>query len=394
MKAIPSDQEKLAVWEAYHQGRPTRVPVRWNVNPRIILLNPVLNPQGYDFESYSHDPRVMLAVQARFWEHVHTQLNRTCDGPMALPARWTFYLDTQNITDGAYFGDPVHYAPGQCPATHPQRTADDIGQFLDEDFPPPLENPWLKERLAFYEALKREAKNFTYLGRRGEVCPFVLGSDGPMTAGVTLMGESFVTLMALDPDPCRRFFDWVVDRSLERKRALQQYMGVKDDPQFLGLADDSVQMIGEQMFEDLVLASHRRWYVQNTAPKRLMHLCGNATRHFELIHRRLGVSSFDTGFPVDHGDLRRRLGPGVEISGGPRVDLLLKGLPGDCAQAAADILRSGIKQGGRFILQEGNNLPPCVPLENLAAVYEVARELGIYDSQLAGSGAGEASNGR
>jgi hypothetical protein len=34
--------------------------------------------------------------------------------------------------------------------------------------------------------------------------------------------------------------------------------------------------------------------------------------------------------------------------------------------------------GGRFILQEANNLPPCVPLANLAAVYETCLEYGQY----------------
>jgi hypothetical protein len=35
--------------------------------------------------------------------------------------------------------------------------------------------------------------------------------------------------------------------------------------------------------------------------------------------------------------------------------------------------------GGRFILQEANNLPPCVPIENLAAVYAVCQEDGRYE---------------
>jgi len=32
-----------------------------------------------------------------------------------------------------------------------------------------------------------------------------------------------------------------------------------------------------------------------------------------------------------------------------------------------EILRSGIKNGGRFILREGNNLPPRTPADNLPA---------------------------
>ena len=37
-----------------------------------------------------------------------------------------------------------------------------------------------------------------------------------------------------------------------------------------------------------------------------------------------------------------------------------------------------IMEGGRFILQEANNLPPRCPLSNLAAVYETCLEDGRY----------------
>ena len=135
--------------------------------PRIILLNPEFNPEGYGFEQYSHDPKIMLTVQSRFWEYQATQINQTCDSPVALPEEWTFYLDTQNIYDEAYFGETVIYAAGQCPATHNHRTVDDIDDFLAMDYSKPLENPWLKERLEFHQMMVREAEHFTYLGRKG-----------------------------------------------------------------------------------------------------------------------------------------------------------------------------------------------------------------------------------
>jgi uroporphyrinogen-III decarboxylase len=81
---------------------------------------------------------------------------------------------------------------------------------------------------------------------------------------------------------------------------------------------------------------------------------------------------------VDHGLLRKQLGPDVEISGGPHVALLRYGTPEACAARAKEILQSGVMEGGRFILQEGNNLPPCCPLANLNAVYERCLEYGVY----------------
>lgn len=70
------------------------------------------------------------------------------------------------------------------------------------------------------------------------------------------------------------------------------------------------------------------------------------------------------------------MGEDVEISGGPEVALLLHGTPEACHQRTRAILESGVKRGGRFILQEANNLPPCVPMANLAAVYAACLEYG------------------
>ena len=90
------------------------------------------------------------------------------------------------------------------------------------------------------------------------------------------------------------------------------------------------------------------------------------------------MTSFDTGFPVDFGALRQVLGPAVEIMGGPTVMTLKEGDPEACAGEARRILESGVMKGGRFILREANNLPPCVPLANLEAVYQACRAYGGY----------------
>ena len=114
------------------------------------------------------------------------------------------------------------------------------------------------------------------------------------------------------------------------------------------------------------------------AQPRGIHLCGDATRHFVTLRDELNVQSFDTGFPVDFGKLRRELGPDVEIMGGPPVADLLHGTPESVYEKSKQILLSGIKEGGRFILREGNNLPPCTPVENLEAMYRACLDYGTY----------------
>lgn len=388
MKAIPSNESKRAVWDAYRAGKPTRVPLMWGVNPRIVLLDPALNAEGYRYHDYFTEPRVTLAVQARFQEVVATTLNRTCDGDTMLPENWTFHADNQNIYDGAYFGGQVVFEAGQVPSVRPAYGFDDLDDFLARDFSRPLEVPWLKERLAFHARLIREAETFSYLGRKGKVAPFSLGFDGPVTAVATLFGADGMAILAAEPEKAGRFLEKITDDVLLRNQTLANLGDGWKKAAHAWFADDSIQLIGSEMYRELVLPVHVRWYdavnIGGAAEgRRSIHLCGDATRHFPTIHRELGVTSFDTGFPVDFGALREALGPAVEILGGPSVMVLREGTPEACFRETRRILESGITRGGRFILREGNNLPPCVPLSNLEAVYEACIEFGRYECRSA-----------
>lgn len=383
MFKLPTNAEKKAIWDSYYSRRPTRVPLRWNINSRIILLNPELNPEGYGYQEYFNDPAVTLKIQSRFQEYIPATMSRVCDTSSDLPKSWYFHVENQNIYDSAFFGGEVFFEKDQVPSTHQFLSMDDVDDFMSRDYSRPMENPWIKDRLKFHSQLVREAENFSFLGRKGKVAPFNVGFDGPLTIATNLFGADIFTLMALDPDKARALLMFITRTCILRNQALDSLAGGWKKNINCGFADDSIQLISTAMYEELVLPVHEFWFNEMgdfTAEKstRSIHLCGDATRHFRLIHERLGVSSFDTGFPVDHGWLRNELGPEIEISGGPRIDILKDGTPEKCADAARGILKSGIMRGGRFILQEANNLPPCVPLANLETVYATCIQYSQY----------------
>jgi uroporphyrinogen-III decarboxylase len=109
-----------------------------------------------------------------------------------------------------------------------------------------------------------------------------------------------------------------------------------------------------------------------------MHLCGNVQRHLPTLVKELNIKSFDTGYPINFNRLRGEVGEDVEIQGGVPVAELLEGSPAEIYQKTEAILGSGIRQGGKFIMKEANNLPPCVPLENLQAMYSATRQAGVF----------------
>jgi hypothetical protein len=91
-----------------------------------------------------------------------------------------------------------------------------------------------------------------------------------------------------------------------------------------------------------------------------------------------------TGFPVDHGWLRRELGPEVRISGGPSVMLVKDGPVSAIRNQVRDICESGIMEGGKFILIAANNMAPSTPVEHEATVRALVRMVRRHEEERAG----------
>ena len=59
------------------------------------------------------------------------------------------------------------------------------------------------------------------------------------------------------------------------------------------------------------------------------------------------------------------------------MEILRTGTPADVRAETKRILQSGVMDGGKFVLREGNNLAPRTPPENVAAMYEACKESGL-----------------
>jgi uroporphyrinogen-III decarboxylase len=185
--------------------------------------------------------------------------------------------------------------------------------------------------------------------------------------------------MLTDTDYYMELMDFIVTATVRRIKAYRERLGHAVESEAWGFADDSVQMLSVEQYETYVLPFHRR-LTEEFGPKgpNSIHLCGDVQRLLPVIQRELNVQAFDTGFPVDHGALRKALGPDAQISGGPHVGITHAGPPERLREEVRRILQSGVMEGGRFILHEGNNLPPGTPLEHIAVLYETCKECGAY----------------
>ncbi len=377
---MPTNEEKQGVWRAYRDRNPVRVPVLLGANPRVVLLDPQWNPKGITFAEYFTKAEALIEIQLQFMEYQTQVLNQYCDSPVGRPKEWTFYVDNQNSYDSLYFGAPVEFRDGQVSDTVPILSGSDKERIFEMDIEHPLDNPFIKQCLQRYEDIKSALGSLSYHGMTFKVNPPILGFDGHLTIATCLRGVELYSDIYEDPNYVRRLMDFIHHAVIIRNQALAELFGQKAFHGQSGwFADDSIQLISNKTYKELVLPFHRAWYAMwSVEGPHSIHLCGDATRHFPTIHEELHVNSFDTGFPVDHGWLRRTLGDDVELLGGPEVSILLNGTSKQVYERTREILESGIMEGGRFILREANNLPPNVPEENLAAMYRCCLEHGNY----------------
>lgn len=369
--------EQKAVWAAYRDRKPVRVPMILGTNTRYFMFNADANPTGLTFREYTQDPDVMFDTKLEFerW----SRFNLLQDAELGLPEVWTITVDFQNYYEAGWFGCPIEYIDDQVPDTHPV-FADNPEAIMQNGLPDPF-GGLLGKGLEYFEHFKERAARETYLDRPIKIADpgFGLCTDGPFTVACNLFGPDFVcSTMVEDPDRLQRLLGFIVEANIARVTTWRKLLGL---PEKLsgGIADDSIALIGHQMYLDHVLPHHRRYMdALYTDTNRSIHLCGDATRHFKGLRDELGIRVFDTGFPIDFAHMRHELGDDVQINGGPHVELLLNATPAQVRDETRRILTSGVMTGGRFILREGNNLAPYTPLENTEAMYETCRTLGRY----------------
>ncbi|MBI4532296.1 MAG: hypothetical protein HY709_12335 [Candidatus Latescibacteria bacterium] len=374
--------EVKAVWDAYSQSEPIRVPIVFGINPRFTMEGIEANPRGITFKDYSENPQLMMERQLEHSNWIRHHIPQ--DAEMGLPADgWSIYVDLQNYYEAAWLGCDIRYYEGQVPDTEPMLKDDDRKwSVFDRGIPDPFTGGVMRRNWEFYDYFTmKQAEGYTDKDRPiTQVSPAGLGTDGPVTIACNLRGatEFMIDLLA-DTDYALKLLDLITSAIILRICAYREHLDLPMKTAEWGFADDSIQMLSEAMYRDYIFPFHRR-LVETFSEEgpNAIHLCGDSTRHFRFLRDRLNIQSFDTGYPVDFARLRLDLGPDVEIKGGPSTVLLQTASPEEVHREVRRILTSGITEGGRFILREGNNLPPGVPLENIWAMYEAGKEYGCY----------------
>ncbi|HHY97456.1 MAG TPA: hypothetical protein GX509_01820 [Firmicutes bacterium] len=373
------NEEVRRLWEAFDAGRPYRVPVVFNFSRRFWLLTPELNTEGYSFRDYFEDPDIMMKVQLESAKWI--RLNVPQDQEMGLPEEsWGgIHVDFQNSYEAAWFGCKIVYPEGEVPDTVPLLRDDKKGLFKLE-IPDPLKGNLMGRVYEYYHYFEEKRKDFEFEGKPVGRTGVPTGTDGPFTAACNLRGATEVCIdIYEDPEYVHALMEFVTEGIIARIKAWMDFMGIEYPTQSWGFADDSIQLLSEDTYKEFVLPYHRRLIETfSLGGPNSIHLCGRASHHFKTLMKELNIKSFDTGFPTDLGAMRKELGPDVLLRGNIHPELLRLGPPETIREAVRKLLDSGVMEGGKFILCEGNNVAPRTPVANFAAMYEAGKEYGRY----------------
>lgn len=374
--------EVKEVWRRFEAGDPIRVPMTLGLSSRFTVLSddPAKNPRRISYREYFLDPDVMFEqqLQHQWWIRHHLLY----DAELGLPDVWTVNVDLQNSYEQLWYGCELRFIPGDVPDTPPCISDETKWRFIAQGPPEPFSG-WMGRVWEYYEYFQEKARSYEFHGRPVRVggLPGV-GTAGPFTVACALRGP---TALCLDMYEDARFYhdlmELIVTATIQRIYAFRERRGHPRASTAWGWADDSIQLLSLASYREFVLPYHRRLVDEfgREGPNSI-HLCGDVQRLLPTIRDEFKVMAFDTGFPVDHGRLRRELGPGVRINGGPHIELLRTGSPEQVWAETRRILQSGVMEGGRFVLREGNNLAPGTPPENVAAMYQACKEFGRYET--------------
>lgn len=369
------------LWEAFRKGTHQRIPMVTGVSDRFYVLNPNTNPRNVSFYEYSNDPELMFDMQCHFAEYAKFHI--VGDHEMGIPEEgWTVNVDFQNYYEAAWFGAQVKYPEREVPYAVTLLNDDNKHMLFDKGIPDPF-GGFMDKARAYYDYFVQRSRTEQILGQNiSNIGAWFTTTDGVFTLACELRGAANLCIdMLEEPEYFHQLMEYLTEAAITRMKAWRSYMGKPEVEKSFGFADDSIMLLSTEAYRENVLPYHKKMAAAlSTMEERGgVHLCGDATRHFKTLRDELNIYSFDTGFPVRHGDLCRELGPEVTIQGGPSAQLIHSGTPEMIAQESRRILEEVKPVSRTFIFRDGNDIPPYTPLENIQALYDACLKYGRYE---------------
>jgi uroporphyrinogen decarboxylase len=353
--------------------KPDRVPVLPAVAHRFLIPK-----VGTKFRDYYGDPETMLRTQilAQKWllENIRTDAH-SITGPWV--GAWT---DFQNNFEAGSLGCEVIFPEDDIPWVGPGwvKTEADLRRLEAMDF---IHSGLNARQIAYRKAMIDIAADYPVRFRDGPVfypgaqASLTHTSDGPFGVAGDLMGKTEIFLAVAErPDFVSELLGIVTDKLIAyldfcwREEALPT-------PRDFAWTDDLAVSLSAGTYREIVLPFEKklRFHFDGRAS---FHMCGRSDHLLEIFAAELRIDEYQGfGYEVDLARIARVMGGRVVLVGNVNPMLILSGPPARVIQATRRVIEALAPLGG-FIVQDGNNIPPGSPVENINAMMEAAEMYG------------------
>jgi uroporphyrinogen decarboxylase len=354
---------------------PDRVPVIPAIAHRFLV------PQvGVSFKDYYGDPETMLRTQilAQKWlmENIRTDAYSITG---AWVGAWT---DFQNTFESGSLGCEIVFPDDDIPWVGAGwvKTDEDLKHLEAMDF---VHSGINGRQIAYRQAMMGVAEKYPVRFRGGPV--FYPGenpalthtSDGPFGVAGDLMGQMELFAGVYEcPDFVREVLRIVTDKLID----WMDFCGREENlptPRDFAWTDDLAVSLSAKMYRELVLPEERRLRFHFDGYLSL-HMCGKTDHMLEIFVDDLKINELQGfGYQVNLDRVASILGGKVVLVGNISPMLIHTGTPEEVRQATRLVIEKLAHFRG-LIIQDGNNIPPGSPLENINAMMEAAELYGRY----------------
>jgi uroporphyrinogen decarboxylase len=181
--------------------------------------------------------------------------------------------------------------------------------------------------------------------------------------------------------------EWLELDLIRGTRVMELALSAKPDYILLG-GSGTITLASPQLARRYALPAIRKYSAMAKAAgvPTMLHSCGRSRVLVEMLADETDVSSVN---PLEHSpmgdvdlaDVKRTFGSRIGLMGNLHTtNVMLRGTPAQVRAAAVEAMRAA-GPGGGFVLSTGDQCGRDTPDENIFALIEAAKELGVYDPQ-------------
>jgi len=354
-----------------------RVPVYPAINYRYLL------PQiGIRFQDYYCDSELMLRAQilGQKWllEHIKTD-------QYSITGAWVgAWTDFQNTNEASALGCEVVFPEDDIPWVRGGwvKTEADLRKLESMD----IINGGLHGRsIAYRQAMMAVAEKYPVRFQGGSVFypaenPALTNtSHGPFTVAADLTGQTEMFLsMHTRPDFAYELMRIVTDKIIEWLDFCWEEMGLSHRD--FAWTDDLAAYLSPEVYREMVLP-HELRLRRHFDGWASFHMCGHTDHLLHIFAEELQINEYQGfGWEVDLDLIGRVMGGRVVLDGNVNPLIILNGTPEEVKTETRQVLEKLAPYGG-LIVQDGNNVAPGSPIENINAMYEASVEYGSVEIQ-------------